>query len=129
MLIFIFSLYFLFSSTQPFFPHNLHGLIPHFDPFICQMCSKCVVNSIFCPSSGSCNCGGKFPAQNVLIQPACSMASDSQPSESPARINARNVNNSALESMKCLVEFRDNFYCALFTILLWNGEIYIFPTF
>lgn len=110
------------------FPHKLQYLIPLLYPSMYQMYSKHVVNSIFCRSSGSCKCGGKFPAQNMLMRHACSMASEIQTSESLAWINARNANNSALESMKCLVEFRDNFFC-VFTILLWNCEIHIFPTF
>lgn len=130
MPIFIFSKYFLLCCTSPFSPHSLHYPIPLLYPSMCQMCSKHIVNSIFCPSSGSCNCGGKFPALNMLMRHACSMASEIQTSESPAWINARNVNNSALESMKCLVEFRDNFVC-VFTIsfVFCNCEIHIFPTF
>lgn len=56
--------YMAFVSSQPPLSQS------SFYPSICQKRSKCVVNSIFCLSSGSSNPGGKFPAQK-LVNPAC----------------------------------------------------------
>lgn len=61
--------------------------------------------------------------RNVLIRHTCSMASGIQSSEDPTQTNARNVNNSALESMKCSVKFRDNIFCVLFTLFFFLATV------
>lgn len=63
--------------------------------------------------------------RNMLIQHACSVVSRIQCSANAAQTNARNVSNSALESMEYSVESRDNLF--VFRRFL-NSEVHFFFT-
>lgn len=105
----------MLPSTQPFFLHNLlshPSFLSLYLPKLFRVCGKQHSVLVFILPTVEEN--SQF--RNMLIQHTCSMASAIQSSENLTQTNARNVNNSALESMKCSIELRDNFFCILFTI-------------